>query len=74
MDMGISTTSGNSATGLVRGENLGFVANPGAEGACGFLVTEVTLTATTTHYLKYMAAYSGSTPTTRGSLFALRVS
>lgn len=75
---GISTTSGNSGTGLVFGENATrdrqgnsntFLNVPGSVP-----VYRVSISATTTFYLKnYVGSYSAATPQVSGRLSARRV-
>lgn len=63
--VGISTTSGNSATGLVSGDNL--MQNPGSSAAANTSATvsawRVSLTTSTTHYLKALADWATAAPT-----------
>ena len=72
---GISTTSGNSTTGLTQGNNWmigGVNAGPGVGGAtvANYLVT---LSSTTTHYLKGAASFTSPTPFISGRLTAVRI-
>ena len=73
---GISSTTGNSATGLTAGSNL-------AESIYASTSTvtlnyshtvylRVSIASTTTYYLKYRADYSAGTPQAQGSLKARR--
>lgn len=66
-DIGISTTSGNSTTGLVVGSNRGLY----RVGSTSTVITavqliiptfRVPLASTTPYYLKYMANYSSGAP------------
>jgi len=72
--VGISVTSGNSSTGLVTGSNFVF-----GDVSSTFRVDQVipayrmSLSGTTTVYMKIYAAYSGTTPTFRGRLSARRM-
>ncbi len=72
---GISTTSGNSATGLTFGDNEFGQLFPTAavDSTITIAMHQVSLTATTTVYLKYFAGYSAGTPTGAGRLTARRV-
>lgn len=76
IEFGISTTTGNSTTGLSYGQNrFGLLTastssdNSGSLG--GYYVQP---TATTTYYLKYVATYSTGTPQMAGTITAIRVS
>jgi hypothetical protein len=77
--IGISSTSGNNATGLATGDNsfrnthASSATTPVRVSQCisGF---RVSLTSTTTYYLKYASTYSaGGPPTAAGRLSARRV-
>jgi len=65
-DFGISTTSGNSSTGLVEGSNRGHISilsGTASNFQTGTIAGyRVTISATTTHYLKFLPSYSGGTP------------
>lgn len=73
--IGISTTSGNSATGLVVGSN--FSNSFGATAAYDSPQTipgyRMSLSGTTTVYLKYRGGYSVATPKAAGRLSARRM-
>lgn len=77
-DGGISTTSGNSSTGLVYGSNLARITgqnsatmlNAGTVSVAGY---RMSLSATTTVYAKMAATYSLGTPDCRGRLSARRM-
>jgi hypothetical protein len=76
--MGISSTSGNSATGLVAYENTlynyfpaGFV--PGGNIIYSLPVWRVNISSTTTYYVKIMAAFSTSTCSADGFIRATRI-
>lgn len=63
VEFGVSTTSGNSATGLVNGDSRASILPPTATANnAGFVYKRVSLSATTTHYLKVRADYSVATP------------
>lgn len=72
--IGISSTSGNSTTGLTNGLNrfdMGADAGLNAQGELSVPAYFVTVTTTTTFYLKYMTTYSaGGPPTASGYLLA----
>lgn len=72
---GVSTTSGNSATGLTVGSN--FFNSPPPTSAYDVQIVipayRISLSATTTVYLKYRASYSAGTPQATGRLSARRV-
>lgn len=73
--MGVSSSSGNSSTGLVPGDTLSYI--QGTVNASNTLThhvrIRVSISATTTYYLKYEAAFSGSNPQWRGSIKARRL-
>ncbi len=73
--MGISTTSGNDGTGLTFGLNRFVIAasTTTSEPAIVIPVYRVSLSTTTTVYLKYLATYGPGTPQAYGSLHARRV-
>lgn len=72
-EIGISTTSGNSSTGLVHGDNwlISTVATDWA--AMTISGYRVSLTSTTTIYAKVSATYTGATSLIFGRLSARRV-
>lgn len=73
---GISATSGNSAIGLVSGDNLIFTsAVPTAATDSGMQVPpyRVSLSGTTTYYLKFLGEFSAATPQAIGKIAARRV-
>lgn len=74
-EMGIGTASGNSSTGLVGGSNAVGIAAFGATTWWGGAVPNfrVSLSATTTYYLKLFLTYSAGTPQYRCRLSARRV-
>ena len=72
--MGISSTSGNSSSGLIFGDNL--LALPviaSGDTAMSIPQYRVLVTGTTTYYLKVRAAYGGTTPTYQGRISAARI-
>lgn len=73
--LGISTTSGNSSTGLAWGDTLHQSLNPTTGVSTGLTIAtkRVTLSGTTTYYLKMLAAYSAGTPVFSGRISARRV-
>lgn len=72
---GISTTTGNSSSGLVIGSSRGSDVGPTtpADRSGSIPALRVSLTGTTTYYFKYLADYSVATPQARGRLSARRV-
>lgn len=75
MDIGISVTSGNSATGLTSGVNRFFALGPTSATGQPLYVPayRMSLASATTAYLKYEASYSVATPQARGRISARRV-
>lgn len=74
--VGISTTSGNSATGLIDGSNWVWApASPASTANASAAVPSyrMSLSATTTVYLKVQFGYSAGTPQFQGRLSARRV-
>lgn len=74
MKIGMSSTSGNSTTGLVEGDNLGEAPPPLSAANCitvlpGF---RVSLSGSTTYYLKAYYDYSAGTPKAMGRISARR--
>jgi hypothetical protein len=72
---GVSTTSGNSATGLTTGLNF-FLFQPGTsavDNTCSFSGYRVSISTTTSYYLKMQATYSAGTPQFYGTIRATRV-
>lgn len=74
-DAGISSTSGNSSTGLVTGDNSAETSGPNAASFTTLTIPpyRVSLSATTTYYLKYTAAFSVATPRAVGRISARRI-
>lgn len=72
---GISTTSGNSATGLNSGDNQSStpLATVTFDGSGVIPAFRMSLSATTTVYFKYLAVYSAGTPKARGRISARRI-
>jgi len=74
---GISSTSGNSATGLTSGDNIAaslFASSSTTPLNFPHTITyRVSIASTTTYYLKYRADYSAGTPRAQGSLKARRI-
>lgn len=72
---GISTTSGNSFSGMVESKNWFISAPPTTIGDQSGSVSayRVSLSATTTHYLKFSCNYSAGTPRALGHISARRV-
>lgn len=73
--IGISTTTGNSATGLVTGSNRITIPAPTATSDSGGAISSYreSLAGTTTVYLKYFAEYTGGPPKMAGRISARRV-
>ena len=73
--VGISSTTGNSATGLVEGSNLAKSTGPTAnfDDTVSVPGYRISITATTTYYLKMSADYTVATPNATGRLSARRV-
>lgn len=71
---GISVTSGNSATGLAEGDNLLF-ALPSLVIDTGISIPNyrINISGSTTVYLKYRGAYTGTAPQALGRLSARRM-
>lgn len=75
-DIGISTTTGNSTTGLVYGSNRFEFPSPlaGNYDTSGYVPAfRISLATTTTVYLKFSAAFSIATPQASGRLSARRI-
>jgi len=73
--IGISTTSGNSITGLNLGVNrLDEITDPSIGQAVGLSIPNfrVSLSTTTTYYAKFLATYSSGTPRSNGSRLSAR--
>lgn len=72
---GISTTSGNSATGLVQGDNQTESFPPNATANSGGAIAgwRLSLSATTTVYLKVNAIWTTTAPQYKGRLSAQRI-
>lgn len=72
--LGISTTAGNSSTGLVQGDNLAYNSFSSNTQNSSFIPGyRVSISATTTYYLKFLANYTGTVPTAKGRLSAVRI-
>lgn len=73
--MGISTTSGNSSTGLNEGDNFVLGLGPTATNNFTFSIPSyrISLAATTIHYFKYYAVYTVGAPLGVGRISARRV-
>lgn len=73
---GVSTTSGNSSTGLTDGDTqTSAVPQNAAAGAAfvGIMPKRFSLSATTTVYLKYNSSYTVATPQAAGRITAVRI-
>lgn len=71
--IGISSTSGNSGTGLNSGENL--VTKNVVNGSADYLdvpVYRVSIASTTTYYLKRRGSYGGTSPSSTGYRLSAR--
>lgn len=78
LELGLSTTSGNSATGLVFGDNHIYYATTTGFGTFTDMPMSIpsyrfSLSGTTTVYLKYSGTYTGTSPTFTGTIRAIRV-
>lgn len=74
--LGVSTTSGNDSTGLVRGDSMIDGPIPPGSGDGGFALpggVRFSLSGTTTIYFKYNATYSVATPQAKGRISARRM-
>lgn len=77
--LGISTTTGNSSTGLVSGDNEAIANYGGAaftavpSGALAVPSYHLQLATTTTVYLKYSATYTGTPGSVSGRISAVRI-
>lgn len=79
--LGISTTSGNSSTGLTTGDNLAIFGNSSTLETFDYPITlsipsyRMSLSSTTTVYLKYQAWWSGNgAPLLSSRISAIRIS
>lgn len=73
VDIGISATSGNSTSGLTLGDNFFSITTSGSNFvALCVPAFRVSISATTTYYLKYEATYTVATPLARARLSARR--
>lgn len=76
IDFGIGTSSGNSSTGLVEGDNESFFAGfPTALTDVGSSIPSwrASIASTTIYYLKYKASYSVAVPKAIGRITAVRI-
>ena len=75
--IGISTTAGNSSTGLVLGDNLSYIqaasSIPLTDLAISVPSYRMSLSGTMTVYLKMSAIYTGTGPSFDGTLRAVRI-
>ena len=73
--IGISTTSGNSSSGLTSGLNRIDFSPPGASAwqAASIVAYRVVITSTTTYYFKASFTYTSTAPVADASLKAVRV-
>jgi hypothetical protein len=74
-DVGVSTTTGNSSTGLVAGDTVGIdflVASTRTQVNISIPPKRFSLSATTTVYLKYRSNYSAGVPQCAGRITATR--
>ncbi len=72
-NIGISTTSGNSSAGLTVGDNLIYIATASSTNPGAIANYRVSLSATTSVYLKYSTTYSAGTPQWNGRISARRL-
>lgn len=76
VQMGISSTSGNSGTGLVEGDNflgIGFNSFPPLSFPITISSFRVSLSSTTTYYLKVFTSFSAGQPKAYGRISARRI-
>lgn len=75
IQFGMSTTSGNSATGLTSGFSVGDTSIPTGAIDANLSLGPIhfSLNSTTTVYLKYKSTYSGTAPIGDGTLACLRI-
>lgn len=78
VNLGISTTTGNSLTGLNDGDNLitdGLQGSGATMGNISMCIASyvLTLASTTTVYMKYRSVYSVGTPSATGRISAIRI-
>jgi hypothetical protein len=75
MLLGVSTTSGNSSTGLAIGTSRLYVSNLVSSQYMTHTVpnVQIKLSATTTVYFKYNMTFASGTPQIRGEIRAIRV-
>ena len=75
VEVGISSTSGNSSTGLVSGDNYMSTLPPvtTADTGASIAAFRVLVTSTTTYYLKYRAIFASGSASARGRISAVRV-
>lgn len=75
MDLGISSTTGNSSAGLVDGYSLSIASGTLTLMQISLSVPSLRIknSSSFTAYLKYKAVYPGSTPQYRGSIRARRI-
>jgi len=73
VEIGVSTTSGDSLAGTTAGTDIAVSGPAGNYLTTGVSNYRVKISTTTTHYLKYYASYTGSTPTAQGIISARRV-
>lgn len=71
--MGISTTSGNSGTGLTAGDTRADTYFSGVTSGATVAPFRVTISSNTTYYLKVHATYSAGSPQYSGRISARRV-
>jgi len=75
INCGISSTAGNSATGLSLGDNLSTGLPPTGTADTNVCIPQfrVVIGVTTIYYLKYLAAFSSGSPNARGRISAVRI-
>jgi len=76
INVGISSTSGNSSSGLTSGSTYrASTAGPtsAADSSIDISAVRISVASTTTYYLKYNATYTGGNPAAWGRLTARRV-
>lgn len=75
INLGISQTSGNSVTGLTKGDNwvTGTLPTATTDGSASIPNFRVSLSGAATLYLKYMSTYSAGPPNAAGRLRCVRI-
>ena len=74
-NFGIGTATGNSAAGLLVGQNMTYIAPPSSSSIAGGAISPYTvvITTNTTYYLKLRVAYTVAVPVVYGRIAARRI-